>query len=117
MNEVASEAVNKLLAELASKFGTTVEYLWGALVRQSFIEGVGNIIASIVFFLLIMIAPRFIKKIPEDVALDGPSVLGMVAWVVYAFITIMGATIILCSLSGNVSMIINPEFHALKYLL
>ena len=41
----------QLLRELAEKFGTTTEHLWGVLIKQAYISGVGDLITSIAFAL------------------------------------------------------------------
>ena len=37
-----SDELNKELAALAAKLGVSVEHLWGVLVRQAYIDGLGT---------------------------------------------------------------------------
>jgi hypothetical protein len=48
-----NEQVMEILRVLAEKFGTTTEFLWGILVRQSYVYGVTAIICFLVTSILI----------------------------------------------------------------
>jgi hypothetical protein len=39
--------LQKQLAELAAKLGTTVEHLWSVLVRQAYVDGFNSFLAAI----------------------------------------------------------------------
>jgi hypothetical protein len=38
--------LQKQLADLAARLGTTVEHLWGVLVRQAYVDGVSSFLAA-----------------------------------------------------------------------
>jgi hypothetical protein len=50
-----NEELQKKLASLASKLGTTTEHLWGVLIRQAYIDGFNSLL-SLLFCLLLAVA-------------------------------------------------------------
>jgi hypothetical protein len=120
-----NEQLGKLLQQLAEKLGTTVEHLWGVLVKQASITATIDLIYSMfLIFILIstaLYAPRTvqkIKEITEDSFGDSfcaymTAVIGGIAWIVLL--------IFILDWFGNFSMIMagfmNPEYWALTTLL
>jgi hypothetical protein len=50
-----NEHLQKELANLASKLGTTSEHLWGVLVRQAYIDGLSSLFVVTVCLILTVI--------------------------------------------------------------
>ncbi len=114
----------QLLQTLADKFGTTVDHLWGALLRQAKIEaGVDVIIIALLVFLLIA-SIRIVKKKtrPRDPAdnygrpewdEDASTVaLGLI--IIVGFCTLLAVCV---GLHDIITALANPEFWALKQII
>ena len=63
MNPNLSGTVTNILMTLAEKLGTTVEYLWGVLIKQAFIEGIVNTIEVVIVSIILFVIYRFCKHI------------------------------------------------------
>lgn len=133
-SEVAQE-VGAVLDVLAQRFGTTVEYLWEILVRQAAIEGWLNLFGSVMCVIGLFLCWRLIvwarhkdaaelaQAKAEDKANGGyrssyysrPDNTG------YFIASIIGGTLLIILyfvyLFNGLSYLLNPEFHALKYIL
>lgn len=57
------EQLTTLLTALAERLGTTVEYLWGVLLKQAYIDGIFNIIYCIIPIILIYPTYKYAKYI------------------------------------------------------
>ena len=102
-----------LLRELAEKLGTTSENVFNILVAQAPLQGLFNLLASILFIVIIHHSFKFLKKQKESLNEDGFFMLGLLLGVC-GIITIVYTLI---TFSTNVSALINPEYWALKQIL
>jgi len=110
----------QLLSELAARFGTTAEHLWGVLVHQAPISGACKTAAFVVILALLERLRRGLVAAGRKV--DGeyhcgeiePVLLGWVGWSV-AMMT-CGIALIVES-STIVAAFLNPEYWALRQLL
>jgi K+-transporting ATPase A subunit len=112
MNEVA-----KTLQVLATQLGTTVEHLWGVLLRQAPITGVVSIIQYIIVFVCCYYAFKGTKYIKTEI--DNGSrdetwwCLPIITWVILG--VFLAATFF--SIDDTVACFINPEYWALEHVL
>jgi hypothetical protein len=106
----------QFLESLAAKLGTTGEYLWGILVRQSYVEGVTDIALALLFGTIATIYAVNAKSLYEKAKEDDSEFhfviffMGMIVSIVLAFMTTFFLII-------GISELLNPEFYALKYIL
>lgn len=127
-----NESTNQLLRELAAKLGTTVEHLWMVLVRQALISGIVDLLVTIVIFIFLVWAFRFLyhkttpvdtgkvetyseKKIYDDP--DWTEEGKFFAWLVYGILVLVWGCIILSSASLTIASFFNPEYWALHAIL
>lgn len=113
MQPIPDQAV-KLLEGLATKLGTTIEYLWSICVKQAYIEAWINLSGIIAFCIILYLMftkgkPR-INKNRDDY--DRPILLFIFWFFVGAFSMTM-----FFMLNEAITGFFNPEFQALKYIL
>jgi uncharacterized membrane-anchored protein len=110
-----NEQTTQLLAALAAKMDTTVEHLWGALIKQAYIYGVSNctciIVAMIALFVLYRMAWNGLhgkNKLSRDF-----SALLMCGWCMLAFIFLLVIPVMVPNAIGS---LLNPEYWAMQQL-
>lgn len=115
----------QLLEKLAAKLGTTTEYLWGVLVKQSAFSATIDLIyfiSSIILGIVIFTYHRkFSKKIEEgryaDTMYDkhdGNIIIPMIIFtIIFLVLFIYG----ICSIPNIINGFFNPEYWALKEIL
>lgn len=108
------ENLTNLLEKLAEKLGTTVEFLWGVLVKQAHIIAYINLSVAGLFFLLMIYGLfRLMKDPPTPIPNDemyAPHVVGII-------LLIVGVVVVLVTgISGFVALL-NPEYWALRKVL
>ncbi len=117
-----NEQTVQLIEKLASKLGTTSEYLWGVLIKQAPISATINL----VYFVFVILAgvglyklhKRFCKEVEggDSIYSEGeeavvvPMVIGVIIWIIIALITFF-------SLGDVFNGFANPEYWALKEVL
>lgn len=112
-----NDDLQKQLAQLASKLGTTVDHLWSVMVKQAPID-------SCVFFftLAIMVAVTYTfwkrfssaKVDPETIGGECHKVLMLILFGVMLLATFI---LLVCGLSEAIAGFLNPEYWALQDLL
>lgn len=119
-----NDKLQKTLTDLAAKFGTSVEHLWGVLLYQAKVQ----VITDLFYYVLCIVGGvvlyryhiKFSKKYDtkygsscsyedSDFCIPIMGVLG-VMWITYFIYCI-------CSIGTTVSAAINPEYWALKEIL
>lgn len=117
VKEGAELVVNKLEI-LAREMGTTVEYLWGVLIKQAYVTGITNIA---ILLMLAIIAPFWFKfakhvyKLTTEESWDCDIMIP-----VYVFSGIYVIAVIITSLilvPEIVTCFINSEYFALNKVL
>jgi hypothetical protein len=118
-----TENVEKMLVELAGKLGTTIEHLWEVLIRQSYIAGISDILAIIIWSVIFKWTYHVIKRKTTSSGLlstscadwdDEQAKVAWMVWVVFAFIAV---SIVACSLGSIIGSLVNPEYWALNQLV
>ena len=105
------EAV-KLLRELADKMGTTVEHLWGVLVRQAPIEGWASIAQCAGVGVAWWFWWRLRKSIGTGYEEEGKWIAIIVSGIVLGFVSF----VMFFSIGDLVACFVNPEYWALGKL-
>jgi hypothetical protein len=115
MNELTT-----LLESLASKLGTTTEYLWGVMIKQAPIDAFVGITLIIISFLLIIPYVRYIKWFAKNYqkCYDNDTEVGhWIAIVILAIILCIWLIISICDINNVVTALANPEYWALEQIL
>ena len=112
-----NEELGRKLAELAARLGTTVEHLWGVLIRQAYIDGISSL-----FTALCALAVGFIALfLFFQVRGDREKYLGKYA-PAFAEYFILGIVLLfVLGIAGSnlywvITDFFNPEFYALRQL-
>ncbi len=110
-----------MLQQLAQQLGTTVEFLWAALMRQALIDGVVTLVQFVIIgvglwanykytrFVLRKINAEDHKERWDEPAIIPPTIL----WVVLAILTLVA----FFSISDLLAAFFNPEYWALQKVL
>ena len=106
-----------LLEKLASKLGTSAEYLWTVLLKQApisaFLDMVEYLIIAVVCIISCKLSIFTHKKISKGDWDDEAYIpLGVVV-----IVAIMLAAVAFFSFQGTVTKLINPEYWALKEVI
>lgn len=108
-----NETSEKLLRELAEKFGTTAEYLWGVLLKQALLSSILDLAVFGVFAIALAWGFRSIRRASAEWDVE-PAII---TWIVWGFIALGGVAIFMDRYQGVASGFLNPEFKALRYIL
>lgn len=113
-----NEETRRMIEALASKLGTTVEHLWGVLLRQAYISFWTDILYYLITVAIVLFAIKFSlkawRKGDESTWNDDEWRLLSIGLGLLALILTIVA--IVC-ISDTVTKIANPEYWALKELL
>lgn len=129
-----NEQTYKILQQLAEKFGTTTEYLWGILIKQAYVTaGINILFFSLVLifgFVLLILHKRFSKerteielcKLSDRTFTRKYTIYEEKEWTetVMIICVIIWVTLFLVSfacLIGAVKALANPGYWALKEVL
>jgi TRAP-type C4-dicarboxylate transport system permease small subunit len=121
------DELTQLLQQLAGQLGTTVEFLWGVMVRQARVEAIYNIVSLCITTILWIASYWYIKwtcnvwrkwteidKIPEeDERYLHLVIVGFFGYVILAVITF----VLIVHTKQTVTQLLNPEYWALKQIL
>ena len=98
----------ELIRDLAEKLGTTTEHLWGVLVTQAYISGVGDVIFWTFFGFSAVFLHRKLKVFdPEDPDLQ--MIAKFVFWATLSVFLVVGVA----TMSDTIAKFFNPEYWAL----
>lgn len=118
-----NEQTVQLIEKLATKLGTTSEYLWSVLIKQAPISATINL----VYFVFIILAgvvlyklhKRFCKEddmgdsiysMGKEEVVVAPMIIGAIIWLILALVSFF-------SLGDVFNGFANPEYWALKEVL
>lgn len=135
-----SGEVEKILEVMAEKFGTTVDMLWNVLLRQMYIEAIGNFV-YIVFILLGLALVSYgwfravrgyhnyvrqadenkrhlysVNSFSEYFVLELDSLLPILL-VILSVLLLVGLVSVPSLIIGGIGRFINPEYYALQEIL
>jgi len=116
-----------LVDKLASRLGTTSQYLWSVLVKQAMISGIVDLCIYIVVIFILYKSYWFIhrntlipppsedERYPEANWSDSGN--RFFAWFIYAILFVASVLLIIFSLEKVSSAFLNPEYWALQELI
>lgn len=112
---MVSGEVKAILDMLAEKFGTTVEMLWGILIKQAYVEGFrhgafGMVILIAAIVILIVCYRIYNKSIEVDRDDIGTRFIG---WA----IALISFFFIIHNFNMMIGYLANPEYYALEMIL
>jgi len=107
--------VTELLAQLAAKLGTTVEYLWKVLVKQAPIEGVVILIQYGILGICVYLWIKLLRWAMKEA--DNTETLSFVAPTILGIPLAVFLGIAFFSLSNTAAAFLNPEYWALQQIL
>ncbi len=120
------EKVIPLLEQLAAKLGTTIDKLWGVLLKQAPISGTVDLFLCIGLILVAVRCFRFVKRmttVPPKTLEDlyphakwEDEGAGF-AWVGVGFLLLVVGLIVIFSVHNIAATFFNPEYWALKEIL
>jgi vacuolar-type H+-ATPase subunit I/STV1 len=109
-----TEQTTALLRELATKLGTTTEYLWSVMVKGATVNGYINLVEAIFFGLLLLaigIVAGTIFRRSEDEEVRVASVIAG------GLLMVIVGVIFLVTVESAILGIYSPEYVALKDIL
>jgi hypothetical protein len=124
--QLMNDKTLELLTRLADKFGTTVDHLWGVLVKQASLEAVTEILLAIAVVALWLWAFRFVTaktktpaETPEDryPHAEWRNEVAFVAWLIVAVGLLIALVQVSIATTTGITALLNPEYWALKQLL
>lgn len=119
-NDLTQEILARLDI-LAAKLGTTVEYLWPALVSKEMAMGVSSIIIGVLCIIVAFVGTKIFCKMCQEVDAAEPKDEGM--WAGFAFVA--GCVVLVAVIAGAAHLmdsdtyarICAPEAYALQSLI
>jgi uncharacterized membrane protein SpoIIM required for sporulation len=112
-----TEELGRKLAELAEKLGTTVEHLWGVLIRQAYIDGVSSLVTILLALAFGFGAVLFFFHVRKDrKKYLGEYAPAFVEYFILAVALFLVAAAVGTNLYWVISDFFNPEFYALRHL-
>lgn len=120
-----NEQTTKLIEELATKLGTTAEYLWGVLIKQAFYEASITLVQILCIFLFCLIFYKVHKRLSKIKEYNGYKETGYDYYGESAIIPMIFGAIILglmviiafFSIDTVINGFFNPEYWALEQVL
>lgn len=116
-----TEQIMEGLRQLAEKLGTTVEFLWGVIIKQQYVEPIYGLVAfvsllsaSVLFYKVYKIAHK--KKLidpPPKYDTNTAEVMETIALVLVSITIVSAGAALVFSVMEAVDLL-NPEYAALK---
>ena len=114
----------QVLTTLATKLGTTAEYLWGVLLRQATIAGVMNLTIVAIMVVAAVLLARFVrgktKKIDDGTGWERAAWEGEGAFFAWGAVFFFGAitfVAVIIEVPAAITAFVNPEYWALSRIL
>lgn len=119
------EKYSRLIESLAAKLGTTVEHLWGVLIKQAPISGTTSLVMCIIFILLVVwlwifVKGKTTKPLPTEndryPTAEWNGEAAALAWILVSIAVILSSIYVISSVQEITAAFLNPEYWALKQL-
>jgi uncharacterized membrane protein len=109
--------IMQVLQNLADKLGVTITYLWGAMIKQAYIDGILGLIESIVVFILCTLGIRYGKYLRKRAKEDNNDDLdlGGIALVVISILVFILVFPVL--IGDSIRALVNPDYYAFRLIL
>ena len=110
------EKTELLIRELAAKFGTTADHLWGAMTRQAPISAFISLVVIAALTLLVYKSFKALKAFSMKADWESEEVIPLL-WIAWVVMTVISSTAVAVLFSDAVTGLLNHEYWALKQLL
>jgi hypothetical protein len=110
--KIMNEETIKLIRELAAKFGTTSEHLWGVMLKQAPLDALCDLLGFIIWIAVAFMVGKWFSR-QDDWDETGRAVGMVLPWAACG----IGVIALCCSLSSIVSGFFNPEYWALHHFI
>ena len=112
------EKTLQALTALATKLGTTAEYLWGVLLKQAPITGAMSLLMMAAWAVVCVLLVRYVRR---NTSGNKPrwtdEAARLFAWIGVCIVCAMSALVVSIEIGGAVTAIVNPEYWALRQIL
>lgn len=109
-----------ILNELAEKLDTSIELLWGVLVKQQYINAITHFVLAILLTLIIIISlilvPKHLEKLDNTLDEYGFSTYSS-SKAFFITVVVILAVVVFIQFVIGIKMLYNPEYYALKEIL
>jgi predicted Abi (CAAX) family protease len=109
------------LEKLATQFGTTIDKLWEALLRQARLDGILSAVYVFIVFIVSILVFRFVlrKTTPQkgEIYPDWENEESLFAWFIFGIFIFFSGLFILVSIDNLTTAFLNPEYWALREVL
>ena len=103
--------------EIAGLVVETAPAVWEILIRQVYVEVVGNALWALVGLVLVVVASLFIRPVKKAVANQGRYDENECWYIAIVLAYLAGVPLFLASLYAVLARLINPAWYAVKILL
>ena len=112
------EDLTKFLEKLATELGTTAEYLWTVLIKQSQVDAIVNFTFVGIMALIMIVGLVLIARIIKLDSDDGYDLSTRdVAWIFYGIVMAAAFITFVACLVPAIGQVANPEYWALEQVL
>ena len=122
-----NEQTEQLIRELAEKLGTTVEHLWGVLIKQAPITAAADTIITLIMLVTLWVGSKLVykkTKVPPKTEENrfpkaewDDDFVEFMAWGALALHAIATFAALYFTIATVLTVVLNPEYWALKQLL
>ena len=115
-----NEQITSLIEQLAQKLGTSVEYLWGVLIKQAEVEVITFFIALTLSAIAATSAIFMLKHSQKYWNYENAPLSAwvcLIGGIIVAICALIGFVGLILSIPDLISAIKNPEYWALKEVL
>lgn len=109
-----SQEVTKILDILAERFGTTIEHLWGIMVRQAMVNSISNLALAVVTLVAILIVVQKWESWTDDIDEGG---IGVPLIMFFGLFGVCGIIITIKVFPDTITGFFNPEYWVLQQIL
>lgn len=108
------EQTYRLLEQLATQFNVTVEYLWGVLVRQAFINSLNNVLVFLLIIAAFFLLTKWTIRAKDEIEEIWPGAPILIFW---GLLVIFSLIFSITSFQDTLTGFLNPEYFALQQIL
>jgi hypothetical protein len=115
--KIMNEQTEKLIRELAEKLGTTVDHLWGVLIRQAYINSLCDLVTLVLAGVLVFFLAIGQVKLREKYENSNYEEIYFISRIFLTIFIIIYIFALFYALTEIITGFINPEYWALHKLL
>lgn len=114
-----NEQTAKLIADLATKLGTTADHLWSVLVKQAPIDAASDCVVIVASAIGIVIVAKGGEKLAKhsDNLPEAAAVFSFLLLFCFGVVAIIALIAGLCSCGDIMAGFFNPEYWAFRHIV